>query len=227
MDVPIPAGSTLTLVAGPDRVMLKTLADTTVHASGAVEDSAGAHVPVIGSSEALAVGPGTVDVATSQGLVSLRARVVTDGAGMSLHLGSATPVTQRRREVRGDVELPVSVTIPASADDATPRVVTGRTRNISAGGLLATLDLNTAGSVRAGMVVPVVVEWPEGEPMQVHLQVIEVVNFTLRGSFVGIEHRQTERIARLVFAKERERLAARRRQAEQRSVPVPGRTRGW
>ncbi|MGN6613282.1 MAG: PilZ domain-containing protein [Angustibacter sp.] len=227
MDITIAAGASLTLVAGPDRVTLKTLAETTVHAAGAVEDSAGARVPVIGSSEALVVGPGTVDVATPQGVVSLRARVVTDGSGMSLHLGSAAPVTQRRQEVRGDVELPMTVTIPASVDDATPRVVTGRTRNLSAGGLLATLDLNAAGSVRPGMVVPVVVEWPEGEPLQVPLQVIEVANFTLRGSFVGIEHRQTERIARLVFAKERERLAARRRQSEQRSVPVPGRTRSW
>lgn len=227
MQITIAAGSTLTLVAGPDRVTLKTLVETTVQAAGAVEDAAGARVPVIGSSEALAVGPGTVDVATPQGVVSLRARVVTDGSGMSLHLGSAAPLTQRRQEVRGDVELPVSVTIPASADDASPRVVSGRTRNISAGGLLATLDLNTAGSVRAGMVVPVAVAWPDGEPLQVHLQVIEVANFTLRGSFVGLEHRQTERIARLVFAKERERLAARRRAAEQRSAPVPGRTRGW
>jgi hypothetical protein len=225
MDLTIDAGSSLTLVAGPDRVTLKTLAAATVHAAGSVEQAAVARVPVIGPSEALALGPGRVEVATSHGLVSLLARVVADGAQMSLHLGSATPVTQRRQEVRGDVELRVTVTIPASVDDPTPRVVTGRTRNVSAGGLLATLDLNTAGSVRAGMVVPVVIELPQGDPVQVGLSVIEVANFTLRGSFVGLEHRQAERIARLVFAKERERLAARRQQAEQRSVPVPGRTR--
>jgi hypothetical protein len=75
------------------------------------------------------------------------------------------------------------------------------------------------------MVVPVVIELPQGDPVQVGLSVIEVANFTLRGSFVGLQHRQAERIARLVFAKERERLAARRQQAGQRTVPVPGRTR--
>ena len=227
MDITIAAGSSLTLVAGPERMTLKTLAATTVHAAASVEDAGVARVPVIGPSEALTLGPGRVEVATSSGLVSLLARVVVDGAGMALHLGSSAPVTQRRQEVRGDVELPVTVTIPASVEDPSPRVVTGRTRNISAGGIMATLDLNTAGSVRAGTVVPVIIELPEGEPVQVGLHVIEVANFTLRGSFVGLEHRQAERIARLVFARERERLAARRRQAEQRTVPVPGRTRGW
>jgi PilZ domain len=226
MDLTIAAGSSLTLVAGPDRVTLKTLAEATVHTTGSVEDAGVARVPVMGPTEALALGPGRVEVATATGLLSVLARVVVDGEGMALHLGSATPVTQRREEVRGDVELAVTVTIPASADDPTPRVVSGRTRNVSAGGLLATLDLNTAGSVRVGSVVPLVIVLPEGDPIQVALTVIEVVNFTLRGSFVGLEHRQAERIARLVFAKERERLAARRREVEHRITPVPGRTRG-
>ncbi len=228
MDLTIAAGSSLTLVAGGDRVTLKTLAETTVRASGSVEDAAVARVPVMGPSDALALGPGRVEVATEQGLVSVLARVVVDGTGMSLHLGSSTPVTQRRQEVRGDVELPITVTIPgADASDPSPRVVTGRTRNVSAGGLMATLDLNIAGSVRSGTVVPVVLELPEGEPIQTSLQVIEIANFGLRGSFVGLEHRQAERLARLVFAKERERLAERRRQAERRAIPTPGRTRGW
>jgi hypothetical protein len=236
MDVTIAAGSSLTLVAGADRVTLKALADTTVHGAGTVEDAAVARVPVMGPSEALALGPGRVEVATSGGLVSLLARVVVDGSGMALHLGSSAPVTQRRQEVRGDVELPVTVTIPsADVGDPAPRVVTGRTRNVSAGGLLATLDLNTAGTVRAGATVPVVIEMPDGPAIQVSLQVIEVANFTLRGSFCELEHRQAERIARLVFAKERERLAERRLQAERRTMPPPGRTqppapgraRGW
>lgn len=227
MDVTITAGSSLTLVAGPDRVTLKTLAEATVHATGTVEDAGVARVPVIGPSEALALGPGRVEVATANGLLSVLARVVVDGDGLALHLGSATPVTQRRQEVRGEVELAVAVTLPTSADDPSPRVVTGRTRNVSAGGLLATLDLNTAGCVRVGSITPVLIQMPDGDPIQVALNVIEVVNFSLRGSFVGLEHRQAERIARLVFAKERERLAARRQQAEQRVIAVPGRTRGW
>jgi hypothetical protein len=231
MDVTIAAGSTLTLRAAGQRVTLKTLAEASLDSAGGA--GAGARVAVIGPSEALGLGPGEAQLSTPAGLLSLPARVVDDGHGMVLALGAPpTPPTQRRNEVRGELELTIHVTLPAPPENPElgAVVVRGRTRNISAGGMLATLDVGTAGSVEEGTVLSIDVELPEGAGrVPVKLKVIAVGNFGLRGSFVDLPHVHAERFARMVFAQERAQLAVRSRRAEVRSSGgrTPGRTRGW
>ncbi|GAB3589046.1 hypothetical protein GCM10027446_00400 [Angustibacter peucedani] len=234
MDVRIDAGATLTLHAGGQRVTLKALAAARVAESGGSHEAAsGARIAVMGPTEALRLGAGQVEVVTPSGVVTLPGRAVDDGAGMVLRVGSPGPLTQRRREVRGDVELVVRVTMPGPAE--TPehllRVLRGRTRNLSAGGMLCTLDLGTSPDVHPGSLLDVDVELPEGGGLvATRVFVIQVTHFGLRGAFVGLEHVHAEKFARLVFARERERLAARRQRADLRAgtdAPVPGRDRSW
>jgi hypothetical protein len=231
MDVTIAAGSTLTLRAGGQRVTMKTLADARLDTAGGA--GAGARVAVIGPSDALGLGPGEAQVSTPAGLLLLPARVVDDGQGMVLALGAPpAPPTQRRNEVRGALELTIHVTLPAPPENPElgSVVVRGRTRNISAGGMLATLDVGTAGSIAPGTVLSIDVELPEGAGrIPVKLTLIEVGNFGLRGSFIDLPHVHAERFARLVFAQERAQLAMRSRRAEVRTGGgrPPGRTRGW
>ena len=103
-----------------------------------------------------------------------------------------------------------------------------RVRNISAGGMLATLDIGTSDRVVPGTVLSIDVELPEGGRLPVKLNVIAVGNFGLRGSFIDISHAHAERFAKLVFAQERAKLAARSRRVEVRAGgPPPGRNRNW
>ena len=177
-----------------------------------------------------ASGPDRPSCRTPSGLLTLPARVVDDGSGMVLALGAPTPPTQRRNEVRGELELTIQVTLPAPIDrpELGMQVVRGRTRNISAGGMLATLDIGTSDRVEPGTVLSIDVELPEGGRLPVKLNVIAVGNFGLRGSFIDIPHAHAERFAKLVFAQERAKLAARSRRVEVRAGgPPPGRNRNW
>ena len=71
------------------------------------------------------------------------ARVVRDAAGgLALRLAHGREVTQRREAVRGDLELSLRVGVPGAPASVRGRVVRGRTVNVSAGGLLALLDVN-------------------------------------------------------------------------------------
>jgi hypothetical protein len=85
--------------------------------------------------------------------------------------------------------------------------------------------------VHPGTLLPVDVQLPDDGgwvPTRVH--VIEVTHFGLRGAYVGLGHVHAEKFARLVFAHERERLAARRHRADLRTgqdAPAPGREHGW
>src|SRR3954447_17725787 len=141
MIVTIPAGSTLTLRASGHRMVLKTLADAELDTEGGA--GGGARVPVIGPSDALDLGAGQADLSTPTGVLTLPARVADNGRGMVVALGAPPPpAAQRRNEVRGDLELPIRATLPPPAENPELgyAVIAGRTRNVSAGGMLATLD---------------------------------------------------------------------------------------
>jgi c-di-GMP-binding flagellar brake protein YcgR len=164
----------------------------------------------------------------------LPARVVHDGRGMVVALGAPpAPPQQRRNEVRGDLELRIRATQPPPEDNPELgyAVIPGRTRNISAGGMLATLDRGAGAILKPGTVITIDVELPEDDgTVEVRLNVIAVGNFGLRGSFIDLPRRDAERFARLVFTRERAQLAARRRRGEARSSgsgQVPGRSRDW
>ncbi len=233
MDITIAAGSTLTLHAGGRRLSLKVLAATSIRGDDSDTDELPhvGEIAVLGPSEALHVGPGRVELVTPGGLITLPGRVVDDGDGMLLRVGCPSPPTQRRHEVRGEVELTIRVTLPAGSDEPEDavRMVSGRTKNLSAGGLLASLDVAAASNVGPGSIVPIEVDLPDrSKPVSTRLWVIEVTHFGLRGSFVGLARSDAERFARVVFARERQRLAARRRRAELvESYNPPGREPTW
>lgn len=221
MDISIPAGASMVLTADGRRVTLKALATASICGLGSVgQREVTARVSVIGPSEALHLGPGRVEVTTSAGAVRLPAMVVDDGAGMVLRIGVEQPDVQRRSEVRGDLELPLQVAVPLPEDptEQTVRLLPGRTKNVSASGLLASLSVGTGMNIAPGTRLEAQVQLPDGQSVPVTLAVIEMTHFGLRAAFVGLRHMDAERFARLVFARERERLAERRRIAELRTV---------
>jgi len=228
MDVAIAAGSTVTLVAAGRRVPLKVVSPARIRGD-AGRASTTCRISVIGPTEAISVGVGEVELVTASGVVRLPGRVVDDGR-LTLLVGAPGPVTQRRREVRGDVQLPIVVTLPTRPDqpDQGLRVVRGRTRNLSAGGFLATLDAGTGRTVDPGDVVQIEIQLPDGAVVATRVTVVELTHFGLRAAFTALDTASTDRIARVVFAQERERLAARRRDADRRDgLAAPGRRPGW
>jgi hypothetical protein len=206
----VTAGSTMVFVAGGRRVPMRALAAC---------DATDSAVPVLATSEVLQLGTGHVEIATASGLVTAPGRVVRDGAGgLALRL-AGREVTQRREAVRGDVELSLRVAVRdgASAAPGQGRVVRGRTVNVSAGGLLALLDVNPDGLVQVGAELPAEVTLPSGDQVAAVLQVVEVRGWWIRTAFADIDPRSREKLVRLVFTRERAALAQRR---ERRAVEV-------
>jgi hypothetical protein len=198
----------MVFVAGDRRIPMRAMAS--------VDDAS--DLPVLASSEVLRLGDGHVEIATASGLVTAPGRVVQDGAGgLVLRLSRAREVTQRREAVRGEVELSLRVAVRDGDLTGRGRVVRGRTVNVSAGGLLARLDVNPAGLVDIGMLLPAEMTLPSGERVAAVLEVVELRGWWIRTAFVEIDPRARERLVRLVFTRERAALAQRR---ERRSVEV-------
>ena len=212
----VAAGSTMVFVAGDRRIPMRALA-------AADDDS---DVPVLATLEVLGLGSGRVEIATPSGLVTAPARVVRDGSGgLLLRFTRAREVTQRREAVRGDIELSLRVALRDGERTGSGggRVVRGRTVNVSAGGLLARLDVNPAGLVDVGTRLPAEMTLPSGDRVAAILEVVEVRGWWIRTSFVEIDPRACEKLVRLVFTRERAALAQRR---ERRTVEVRHPVRG-
>jgi PilZ domain len=210
------AGSTMVFVAGDRRIPMRAMASV----------DATSDLPVLASSEVLRLGDGHVEIATASGLVTAPGRVVQDGSGgLLLRVAQAREVTQRREAVRGEVEL--SLRVAVRDDDVLGsgrgRVVRGRTVNVSAGGMLARLDVNPAGLVDIGMRLPAEMTLPSGERVAAVLEVVELRGWWVRTAFAEIDPRARERLVRLVFSRERAALAQRR---ERRTVEVRDQVRG-
>jgi hypothetical protein len=108
-------------------------------------------------------------------------------------------------------------------------VVTGSTLNVSAGGIMARLDRHCPAILPHHRGIIVELSLPDDEIVEAQLAVVELHHSTLRGPFTAISPRGRDRLTRLVFAREREALAERRRRQEMsdRVGRLPAERRGF
>lgn len=170
--------------------------------------------------------PCPAELATDDGTVLLDATLERLDGSLLLRdpaMSVAALTEQRREDVRARVSLDLrGRLLQGSYTDLTPtdlaarpagRVeiadLAGRTRSISAGGIAATV---TGPVPAAGSRVYLELAFPHGELAPAVLNVVATDGGLLRGRFVDISPRDRERLVRLVFARHRVELAARRSQ---------------
>ncbi|MGL5829340.1 MAG: hypothetical protein ACRC0L_07205 [Angustibacter sp.] len=187
----IPAGARLTLLTPDRRVALRTLAGfrPCPHAS----------VPVLASTEALALADTMVYVPTSGGLVTASATLIDTGGPVILQLGSDVRVKQRRAADRTAHRLEVLIAVPDRYGHG-QRVVTGHSTDTSAGGLRLELDcpvdvmtsldnLYPNGEVEAELLLP------NGQRAPAVLSVVEVGRNSLRTAISSLAPSAREQLA--------------------------------
>ncbi len=127
----VPAGARLTLLDAQRRLALRTLAPLTPgpHAS----------VPVLASTEALALSNTVVTFPTSAGLLLATAELIDIGGPVILQFGPTIRLTQRRAVDRVEQQLEVLIAVPDRYGSGR-RIVTGHTKDVSTQGLLIELD---------------------------------------------------------------------------------------
>ena len=216
--------ATRTVKAG-SRLVLHTHGGTFV--LRAVEDVAltnGWSVPVIADSTAVEAGPGEIDIPTEHGAVRVPGVVRARDGRLTMHpLGAAEEVAaQRRRDVRGRLELSVRAQLPFAQDEDAPPAarqlsptglkvayLRGHTVDISAGGFMAYLT-SPAVRLRRGSGLYLELDLPNGVLAPSVVAVVEHYGRALRAQFVDIAPGTREALARLVFAQQRAELAERR-----------------
>lgn len=215
------AGSRLLLHTADGLIVLRSLRDSDVTDVWCI--------PVIGDVAALHAGACDVDVPTDDGPMRVRAILRPRGTELALYpVGSVASIpVQRRRDVRGAMNLPLRAEVLSGdanslqpslgalaeelGGDAAKRTahVFGTTTNLSAGGLSAQLDRQAR--LRPGVGLYVELDLPDGDVAPAVVSVVEQHGFAIRARFIDIAPRHRERLARLVFARQRAELADRRR----------------
>ncbi len=191
MTATIPAGARLTLLTPERRVALRTLA--------AFAPGPNASVPVLASTEALALQETMVYLPTRSGLVTASASLIDTGGPVILQLGSDVRVKQRRAAERNPHRLEVLIAVPDRYGPGR-RVVTSYSADISAQGLrleldcpvdvMASLDnLYPHGEVEAELLLP------DGQRAAAVLSVVEVGEQSLRTSITSLESGAREQLA--------------------------------
>lgn len=202
-------GSRLALRTGDRTVALRALADLDLDGDWSL--------PVLALADGLGDQTGDVEIATDTGVVTVRARLVHDGAGLVLRRtdGTTTSRVQRRNDVRGPVSLPLRAAVvdPRVRRDLADLAFEGATLDVSAGGLH--LDAGAQGAdaaedLPAGARIFVELELPDAVIVPAVLSLVEPGTAGLRGPFVDIAAADRERLVRLVFAEQRRALKARR-----------------
>lgn len=192
----VPAGARLTLRSDGRRVTVRTLAPLAVGPCSTV--------PVLASLQALHLADAVVYVPTDEGLVTADVAVTDDGGPLLLRLGADVRTHQRRQHDRWDLALEILVALPD--DDHIPgrRVVTGRTLNVSAGGLL--VDLEAPPEVTASLDNPypqgeldAELSLPGGRRLATVLTVVDVAGHTIRTSFAAMTYPDREYLTTMVF----------------------------
>jgi hypothetical protein len=225
----------MTVVAAGSRVLLRTpkgvQALRTLH-DVAVEPGSGMSwfLPVVADVDALALGPGTADLPTPDGV--LKVQVALEGQGGRLGLRPVAPpegpLLQRRGDVRSGVSVPVrgallpdgpltSRPAPLSGDGARRADLQGVTIDASGGGIAATvagrlLDAVADEPIGAGTRLYVEFDLPDGRgPVAAVAVVVLQRGPLLRARFHDITPTDRERLVRLVFAQHRDELRERRK----------------
>lgn len=201
-------GSRLVFNTRKGNFPLRTLEDTELGDEWAI--------PVIADTAAVAARTGDVDVPTDDGLVHVRGELRAEGGGLALHPVGEEERVQRRQDVRWSLELPVRAGLPPASAPAVqvPRVadgvafVPGVTLDVSAGGLHA--QLQAPARLAQGSNVYVELHLPNGVLAPAVVSVVQQYGQSLRGRFVEIAPQDRETLARLIFARQREEIAARR-----------------
>jgi hypothetical protein len=230
------------VVAAGSRVLYRTVNGTRVlrtlrDVSLDLESGVAWFIPVVGDVTALALGPGTADLPTSDGV--LQAQVVVEGQGGRLGLRpmgtSGRPPLQRRGDVRSELALPIRAALlpdgplttrpaPFTGADSRPAELLGTTINASGGGLSARVEGplldavirdGTPGGRRAlrpGARLYAELELPDGRgPAAAVLVAVLQRGALVRAKFHDIAPADRERLVRLVFARHRADLRERRR----------------
>jgi hypothetical protein len=231
----------MTVVAAGSRVLLRTangvralrtLRDVTVEPGSGVSW----FLPVVAEVDALALGPGTAELPTPDGV--LQVQVALEGQGGRLGLRPVAPpegpLLQRRGDVRSSVSVPVRGALlpdgplntrpaPLSGDGARRADLQGVTIDASGGGIAATvagrlLDAGVADEasggnrpIVAGSRLYVEFDLPDGRgPVTAVAVVVLQRGPLLRARFHDITPADRERLVRVVFAQHRDELRERR-----------------
>jgi hypothetical protein len=202
----VPAGSRLVLIDGRRRVPVRTLAPLEVRPGGVT--------PVVAGTEALGLVEAQLGLTTASGLVTSAAEVIQDDGRLVLRLGQEVRTHQRRQDMRGEFALEVLIAVPDEDVPQGRRVITGRTMNVSGGGLMLSLQTSAASaeaeSLRSrGAMVEAEIALPGGSHVSALLQVVDATDQILRTSFVAIDRRDRERLIGLVINRRRQELVFR------------------
>jgi hypothetical protein len=232
----------MAVVAAGSRVLYRTVKGTRVlrtlrDVSLDLDAGVAWFIPVVGDVSALALGPGTADLPTSDGV--LQAQVVVEGQGGGLGLrpigDSGRPPVQRRGDMRSALTVPVRAALlpdgpltsrpaPFTGVDSRDAEILGTTINASGGGLSARVEGplldavirdGTPGGRRAlgaGSRLYAELDLPDGRgPAAAVLVVVLQRGPLLRARFHDIAPADRERLVRIVFARHRADLRERRR----------------
>jgi hypothetical protein len=228
----VEAGSRVLLRTSSGERVLRTLRDVSVDPEAEV----GWFVPVVADVAALGLGPGTAELPTADGL--LQVQVVLEGQGSALGLRAVgpngKPLLQRRGDVRSSLNVPVRAALlpegplttrpaPLTGDGARSADNDGTTLVASGGGLSAhmsgelldaVLRDGTPGGRRPlgpGTRLYVELDLPDGRGPAAAVAVVVVQRGALlRARFHAIAPADRERLVRIVFARHRDELKARR-----------------
>lgn len=217
------------VIAGGRVTVQGTRRAVVMRALRAAELTSGWSVPVLVDAAALAeagVGsrPCPAEVTTDNGPVRLDATLERVDGSLLLSdpsLAVAALTEQRREDVRASVALQLRGRLlqggyagphPPAGNDRSGQAdradLSGRTSSISGGGISAAV---TGLLPVAGSRVYLELALPNGELAPAVLGVVDAASGQFRGRFVDISPRDRERLVRLVFARQRVDLAARRR----------------
>jgi hypothetical protein len=238
----VAAGSRVLLRTAKGAHALRTLRDVAVDP----ESGVAWFLPVVADVGALALGPGTADLPTPDGI--LQVQVTLEGQGGRLGLRPVAlpdrPPLQRRGDVRSSVSVPVRGSVlpdgpltsrPASltGDGARRADLMGVTLDASGGGIAATVAGHAVDAVvndgpggrrplSVGTRLYVEFDLPDDRgPVSAVAVVVLQRGPLLRARFQDITTADRERLVRLVFARHRDDLRERRKalDAARRSTP--------
>jgi hypothetical protein len=229
----VAAGSRVVLRTPRGTRVLRTLRDAQLE----LDSDVAWFIPVVGEISALALGAGTADLPTTDGV--LEAQVMIEGQGGRLGIRpigpSGQPLLQRRGDMRSEIAVPVRAALlpdgpltsrpePLTGSGARMADIEGATLNASGGGLAARvngdlldaiIDDGTPGGrrpLRAGSRIYVELDLPDGRgPAAAVAVVVLQRGALLRARFQDIAPADRERLVRIVFARHRDDLAQRRR----------------
>jgi hypothetical protein len=178
-------------------------------------------IPVLAVQAALAIGEGIAELPTELGVVCVPARLHPDGR-LELRVAGPLRPLQRRVDVRGRLQLPLRGTAAPAHRTGLLGLVqrtefTGRTVDVSAGGLRARLD--PPGVPEDAQDFYAVLDGSGQRPVTAVLEAVALRSGLLQARFSIVGAADREHLVHQVFDVQRSELAARRRSDDLRDRP--------